>query len=850
MRVVHTYTVVPALPDRLAVLQDIAYNLWWCWNQEARDLFIRLDRDLWQETEHNPVAMIGRLSQERVDELMKDIGFLSHMDRVNNQLVQYLQTAPWWDRETGGHQNLTLSYFCAEYGLHECLKIYSGGLGLLAGDHLKSASDVGLPLVAVGLFYYNGYFQQKINADGWQNEYYPDLDFHNLPATLECKEDGRPVTITVDYPGRTLNVQCWRIQVGRVPLYLLDTNRPDNTPEDRQLTARLYGGDTEHRLKQELLLGVGGMRMLRALNINPDMFHMNEGHAAFLALERMRELVEGQGMSADLAREAITPGNVFTTHTPVPAGHDVFGPDQIDRYFGSWYDKLKLGRKAFLALGRENPHNEGEPFSMTVLALRCSAFANGVSKLHGEVSRQMMKAVWPEVPLHEVPIGSVTNGVHIQSYLSQELAQLFDRYLGPNWVAESVDHKVFQKIQAIPDAELWRMHERRREHLVAFIRERLQMQAKRSGWAPADLQYASEALDPEALTIGFARRFATYKRGTLVFRDIERLAKIVNDAEKPVQFVFAGKAHPRDEAGKKFIQEIFKISHQQRFRGKVIFLEGYDINIARYLVQGVDVWLNNPRRPREASGTSGMKAAANGVLNCSILDGWWPEAYNGQNGWAIGEGEDYEDLDYQDQIESQALLDLIEKQIVPLFYDRGHAGMPRGWTQFMKNTMMTCIPVFNTHRQVQDYTRKYYLKAAANSKAVAQNNYQGARNLWDWKMSLYQKWAQIRIEEVKAKQDASLPIGANLEVTARINLGQVNPNDVSVQLYNGGLDNQNELVNGTPEPMTGTKIGDGVYSFAGKVRCNASGKFAYTIRILPHHPYLSHGFISGLITWG
>ncbi|MGH7144817.1 MAG: alpha-glucan family phosphorylase [Planctomycetota bacterium] len=850
MRVVHTYTVVPALPDRMAVLTDIAYNLWWCWNQEARELFIRLDRGLWQETDHNPVAMIGRLSQERVDELMKDVGFLSHMDRVNNQLVQYLQTNPWWDRETAGKANVSFAYFCAEYGLHECLKIYSGGLGLLAGDHLKSASDVGIPLTAVGLFYYNGYFQQKINADGWQQEYYPELDFHNLPATLETDDNGNPITITVDFPGRTIHVQCWRIQVGRVPLYLLDTNRGDNLPEDRQLTARLYGGDTEHRLKQEVLLGVGGMRMLRALDIHPDMFHMNEGHAAFLALERMRELVEGRGMSADLAREAITAGNVFTTHTPVPAGHDVFGPDQIDRYFGSWYDKLRLGRKAFLALGRENPHNEAEPFSMTVLALRCSAFANGVSKLHGAVSRKMMQHVWPEVPLHEVPIGSVTNGVHTQSYLSQELCQLFDRYLGPAWTAEAIGHKVFEKIAEIPDAELWRMHERRREHLVAFVRERLQVQAHRSGWSPADLQFAAEALDPEALTIGFARRFATYKRGTLVFRDLDRLARIVNDAQRPVQFLFAGKAHPRDDAGKKFIQEIFKISHQERFRGKIIFLEGYDINIARYLVQGVDVWLNTPRRPREASGTSGMKAAANGVLNCSILDGWWPEAYDGQNGWAIGEGEDYEDLDYQDQVESRALLDIIEKQIVPLFYDRHNHGVPRGWTQFMKRIMTTCIPVFNTHRQVQEYTTKYYLKAAKNSQAVAQNNYQGARDLWDWKMSMYQRWAQIRIEEVHAKKDAALPIGGDLEVTARINLGQVSPQDVAVQLYHGNVDLQNEIVEGEPATMDGKKIAEGVYEFTGRVRCVVSGKFGYTIRILPQHPYLSHGFISGLITWG
>ncbi|MCZ7646601.1 MAG: alpha-glucan family phosphorylase [Planctomycetota bacterium] len=855
MRVVRPFTVVPYLPESIRSLRDIAYNLWWTWNQDARELFVRIDPDLWTSCGHNPVAMLGRVSQERLLEVSRDDGFLAHLERVRDTLEAYLSAKTWYDQLIGDAPRHTIAYFSAEFGLHECLPIYSGGLGLLAGDHLKSASGLGLPLVGVGLAYYNGYCRQYLNADGWQQEFLHGNDFYSLPSTLERDAQGQPllVSIQVPKPDRDVWFQIWRVRVGRVSLFLLDSKIDCNRPEDRSISDQLYGGDYEHRFVQELALGVGGLRALKALGIQPDVCHMNEGHSAFLAVERIRELVEQLGLSFEQAREAVIPGNVFTTHTPVPAGIDRFGADLIDKYFGSWFKKLGLDRKAFLALGRQNPHDEQEPFSMAILALKTAGYSNGVSKLHGEVSRRMFRGIWPEVPEHETPIDHVTNGCHVRSYVSDPLNELFIRYAGMRWTYEAAEADAnWRGPDLLPDAELWRVHERCRANLVTWGRQRVKKQLKRRGASPREVEGADEILDPEALTIGFARRFATYKRATLLFQDPERLSSLLNQKDRPVQILYAGKAHPKDEAGKAFIQQIVKYARDERFRKHIVFLEDYDITTARYLVQGVDVWLNTPRRPHEASGTSGMKAAANGVLNCSILDGWWCEGYDGINGWAIGSGEDYEDAQYQDNVESRALYDLLEKHVVPLFYQRGRDELPREWIKRMKRALQTCIPMFSTHRMLRDYAQKAYVPAGRRAAVMNQDGCAAARELWDWKMGLFQKWAQIRIERIDTPADGEIQVGRNLEVTAKVHLGPIRPESVDVQVFSGLLDEQGRISAGTALGMARdahAALPEGFHLFRVQIPCGASGRFGFAVRVLPRHSNLSTTFVPGLITW-
>ncbi|MBI3830085.1 MAG: alpha-glucan family phosphorylase [Planctomycetes bacterium] len=854
MRTVMSYTVVPRLPKKLEGLRKIAYNVWWSWSQQSRELFTRLDRDLWDSTGHNPIALLGRIDQKRLEEAAKDEGFLAHLRRVEETLESYLHAKSWYQQVNENALQASFAYFSAEFGLHESLPIYSGGLGLLAGDHLKAASGIGIPLTGVGLFYYNGYFRQYLNADGWQQEYLQANEFNNLPCTLERNAEGRPVTVGIELPGREVRLQVWRVDVGRIALYLLDAKIDANRPEDRSITDQLYGGDHEHRLKQEIALGIGGYRALRALGREPDVCHMNEGHAALLALERIRILIEEKGLTFEQAREAVIPGNVFTTHTPVPAGIDRFGADLIDKYFGSWYGRLRTDRRSFMALGRHRPHDEAEPFSMAILALKTAGYANGVSKLHGDVSRKMFRDLWPEVPVEEVPITSITNGVHVRSYVSDPLDEIFVRYNGPRWTYDAANEQTSWKgPERVPDAELWRVHERQRAKLVTWSRERLRGQLTRRGASAKETQAAEEVLDPEALTIGFARRFATYKRGTLLWHDPDRLAAILADKDRPLQIIYAGKAHPKDDAGKQFIQRIAQLARSERFRHKVVFLEDYDIRVARYLVQGVDVWLNNPRRPMEASGTSGMKAAANGALNCSILDGWWCEGYDGSNGWAIGRGEDYTDLEYQDQVESRALYDLLEKQIVPLFYERGEDGLPREWIRRMKRAMQTCIPVFSTHRMVREYTERFYMPAALRYQALNRDQAQAGRDLWDWKMGLYQRWAQVRIEQVSAPQTEALPVGGALEVSAKIHLGPVKHEWVDVQVYTGEMNDQGSIDNGRAISLGRDhdwRGEDGFHMFRGKVPCSGTGRFGFAVRVLPKHENLPNPFIPGLITWG
>ncbi|MGB9005791.1 MAG: alpha-glucan family phosphorylase, partial [Candidatus Aminicenantales bacterium] len=620
MKPIQTFIAVPTLPSPLERLRDLALNLRWAWHHDTIELFRRLDSVLWETTGHNPILMLGTIDQAKLEAAACDEGFLSHLERVAQDLDAYMAAeSTWFRRAHGVSQAPVVAYFSAEFGITECLSIFAGGLGMLAGDHLKSASDLGVPIVGVGLLYQQGYFRQYLNEAGWQQEVYENNDFHNLPMTLKRRPDGSPLTVEVSLPGRQVIVQVWWAQLGRVPLYLLDTNVPANRPEDRDITDQLYGGDIEMRIKQEILLGIGGYLVLEALGLEPTVYHMNEGHSAFLALERTRRLMETRGLSFAEAREAASAGLVFTTHTAVGAGHDYFPPQLMDRYFADSMRALGLSRRDFLALGRQNPDDDNEPFCMTILALHLAAHSNGVSRLHGRVSRKMWKGLWPGLPEDEIPIGHVTNGVQFQSWISREMKELYDRYLGPRWREEVADQTVWQGADRIAAEELWRTHERRRERLVAFCRRRLRTQLERRGASQTAVAAADEVLDPEALTIGFARRFVTYKRATLLLRDAERLARILNKPGRPVQIIYAGKAHPRDDPGKGLIRQIVELSRHEEFRRRLVFLEDYDMAVARYLVQGVDVWLNTPLRLQEASGTSGMKATANGVLNLSIL---------------------------------------------------------------------------------------------------------------------------------------------------------------------------------------------------------------------------------------
>jgi glycogen phosphorylase len=851
VRPIRTFTVLPKLPDRLVPLHTLAYNLWWSWNADAVALFRRINSDLFEALDHSPIRLLGATGQGRFEELAADDGFLAHMDRVAEALEHYLKAPTWFSTNFASDADARVAYFSAEFGIHESIPVYSGGLGVLAGDHLKSASDLGIPLSGVSLMYREGYFRQYLNVDGWQQERYPENDFFTLPLIPETDSAGEPVLVSVSFPGRDVQLRVWRIQVGRVPLYLLDANIPQNRPEDRAITAQLYGGDQHTRIQQEICLGIGGIRALNAMGKMPTVCHMNEGHAAFTTLERIRMLMEEHKLDFSSALEAVKAGTCFTTHTPVPAGNDAFPMAMIEQYLGDYMAKMGVDRNTLAAFGRQHPGNEQEPFGMTVLALKLANVSNGVSKLHGSVTRKMWKDLWPDLPPGEVPITSITNGVHTQSWLSPEIAGLYDRYLGIQWEERPTDFAIWKRVEHIPDAELWRTHERGRERLVAFARARLRAQFQRRGSPPSVVASAEEILDPDALTIGFARRFATYKRGDLIFRNGERLSAIVNSKDRPVQFVFAGKAHPRDNGGKELIQRVVQQARKPEFRRRVAFIEDYDMNVARHLVQGVDVWLNNPRRPLEASGTSGMKVPGNGGLNLSILDGWWVEGYDGDNGWAIGAGEEYTDLTYQDDVESRALLDLLEQDIVPTFYKRGGDGLPREWIRRMKRSIMSLVPVFNTNRMVEEYAERCYVPSHRRAAKLSAEHLKAARELAAWRRRVAGDWNQVRIEGVEAPAGESLRVGSEFPVKVRVHLGAFSPDDVEVQLCHGVLDAMGEIADprATPLRPDPTRNGSTVL-FAGSVPCRASGQFGFSVRVVPKHPNLPHSFEPGLVTWG
>ena len=847
-----SFVVTPSLPENLKDLSVISENMWWCWNSDAVELFRRLDRDIWEESYHCPKAMLGLVKQERLEELADDTSFISHMKLVKSELDKYMSVPTWFDKTFPEYKDKKIAYFSTEFAIHESLPIYSGGLGVLSGDHLKSASDMGLPLVGIGLLYRNGYFKQHLSVDGWQIEEYKVNHFYSMPMQLLTNDKEEPLSIEISLPNSPrVFARIWKVQVGRVALYLLDTDFDKNSPEDRTITGELYGGDKEMRIKQEKLLGVGGMKVLELLNIDPSVIHINEGHSAFLLLEKMRMLMKNKGLSFEQAQKVVKANCVFTTHTPVPAGNEVFSSQLVSTYFESLYKELGLSKEQFLALGRDlKVENMDKDFSMTILALKACGKANGVSRLHATVSRKMWQNVWPELPRKEIPITHITNGIHTNTWISYEFAGLFQRYIGDDWIDEPSDQTLWQRVADIPDAELWRSHERRKERLVSFARSRLKAQLERRGLSKHMISYADEVLDPEALTIGFARRFATYKRGNLIFRNLERIKKILTNKEKPVQIIIAGKAHPKDDKGKEIIKSIVALTSDPDLKYKVVFLEDYDMNVAHYLVQGVDIWLNNPLRPQEASGTSGMKAAVNGAINFSVLDGWWCEGYNGENGWVVGSTDTYNDLEYQNEMESRSIYELLEKEIVPLFYDRGQDDLPRGWITKMKTCMKTVGPMFNTNRMIEDYTRKFYIPSMELTEKMKANNYELAKNKTNWQSNIEKNWSKVSIINTDDNVgNKTIQIGSPMKIRVKVNLAGIAPEDVFVQIYEGYLNTKNVL---SDETFTNMKMvskeQDGAYIYEIETPTRMVGHCGYTVRIVPQYMDKVE-YLPGIIKW-
>jgi glycogen phosphorylase len=833
---VHEVDVHPALPERIAWLGEIARNVWSSWSPDAWDLFARLDPEAWERLGHNPVALLRGLPQEVLDAAAADESFVAMVARVARRLDAYASAPGWLVPAAPEAEGMLVAYFSLEFGLDAGIPLYSGGLGILAGDHLKSASDLGVPLVGVGLLYRNGYFRQALGPDGGQRERYPETDWSDLPLADVTGPDGTPVVVEVPVGGEVVRAAVRRIQVGRVPLLLLDADIDGNAPGSRMITSTLYGGDRDMRIRQEVLLGVGGVRALAAAGMSPTVFHMNEGHSALLALERLRALIADEGVPPAAARELVIASTVFTTHTPVPAGNETFAPDLARAYLEPLAEAAGMGWDDLAALA-EHPDEGDAAFGMTPLALRTSGFANGVAALHGDTSRRMWRGLWPALPLAEVPIASITNGIHTASWLSRDMHELLERYIGPGLRERPEDPAVWEKADTIPPGELWRVHELSRERLVLVARERLRAQLARAGSRRVASRAAGDALRPDALTICFARRFATYKRADLLFRDPERLARLLDDERRPVQFVIAGKAHPLDGPGKDLLRTVVQESQRPRLRDRIVFLEDYDMHIARYLVQGADVWLNVPRRPLEASGTSGMKAAVNGALNLSVLDGWWAEGYSPECGWAIGSGEQYDDPEENDAVEAEALYTLLEREVVPAFYARDASGRPREWTTMMTASIRRLGGAFSTGRMVREYAERAYVPAHRAATALAAGSAAGAAALAAWRDRTAAAWPAVGVRSTVVRAEGTtVPVGSDVTVEVRATLGTLTAGDVRVEVVAGVADGEGGIA--PRQVVTAVHEGSqgGEDRFVATVPASESGRLAIAARIVPCRP--------------
>ena len=853
MYIFNKITVNPQLPKRVGELLDIANNLWWSWNSEFLRLFKEIDSDLWETVGKNPVKFLKLVSQDKLEDIAKNEEFLAKYDEVVNHFNSYMQTKEtWFSKNYPNNANDLIAYFSAEYGIDEIIPIYSGGLGILSGDHLKSASDLGLPFVAVGLLYKNGYFNQKIDGYGTQKTEYTNIDLDNLPILPVKNENGEDLIIDVDFPDRKLYLKIWKIVVGRISLYLMDSDIDKNIAEDRVVTLRLYGGDQEMRIRQEIVLGMAGIKLLKRLGLNPSVYHMNEGHSAFLTLEVIKDVMEEKQVSFEVAKSMCSAKTVFTTHTPVPAGNDIFPIELMDKYFSNFWPKLGISREDFLRLGMKNSQGLEQGFNMGMLALRIAGKKNGVSKLHGAVSRRLFSDVWPNIAPDESPIEYVTNGIHTCSWLAPSMKKLFNQYLKPYWQDNIQDDETWNDIKNIPNKELWDTHTDRKKKLCALVKNNITTRLKSSGYNYEEINEIVSKLNPNALTIGFARRFATYKRATLIFRDLERLTQLLNNPERPVQLIFAGKAHPADKEGQDLIKYIHEVSMKPQFKGKIFLLENYNIAMSRYLISGVDVWLNNPRRPMEASGTSGQKASVNGVINFSVLDGWWAEGYNQKNGWTIGDNTEYQSYEEQDIADSESLYNTLENKIIPLYYEnKKEDGVSDKWMEIFKNSIISTGGKYSTSRMVIDYTRDYYIELANLSK----NHYQNLDEVIDftnWKKNMYASWKDIKITQNNNLDNITIDAGNQIEVHCIVNLPEnIDCNSIRAEVYYGKI-----LENGIMEQIQTVTMNlieqddeNRVYKYSAKIELKTGGNYGYTFRVMPQTDMMLNTANLDLIQW-
>ena len=850
MYIFNRVTVVPQLPQRINKLSEIANNLWWSWNTEYLRLFEVMDPDLWDVSERNPVKFLKMISQERIERAINDQEFLKKYDRVVENYENYMNSKnTWFTKNYPNNSKDLIAYFSAEYGLDEIVPIYSGGLGILSGDHLKSASDLGLPFVAVGLLYKNGYFHQRINSRGEQCSEYYNIDLYNLPILPVKDKVGDDVIIDIPLEDKTLYLKLWQINVGRIKLFLMDSDIEQNPEDYRGITLRLYGGDKEMRIRQEIVLGMAGVKALKTLGYNPTVYHMNEGHSSFLTLELIKNIMEEKQISFEMAREIATVQTVFTTHTPVPAGNDIFDVSLVEKYFDGFWDKLGITKEQFMKLGM--PGNELEPgFNMGILALKIAGKKNGVSKLHGEVSRELFAEVWPNIAEDESPITHVTNGIHTCTWLAPNLKELFNEYLPPYWQDNIQVDSTWEKIDNIPDQKLWNAHIERKEKLIKLIKQNVTNRYLNSGIGYDQISEIVNKLNPRALTIGFARRFATYKRATLLFKDIARLTQILNDEKRPVQIVFAGKAHPADKDGQELIKTIHEISLMPQFKGKIFILENYNIGISRYLISGVDVWLNNPRRPMEASGTSGEKAAVNGVVNFSVLDGWWCEGYNGVNGWTIGTNAQYDSYEEQDKADSNSLYHTLENKIIPAYYNQDRDGISKEWMTYMKNSIKSTGGKYSTSRMVCDYVNDLYMPLC-NLKKQYFDELQNVAEFTDWKKKVRNNWEKIKLVQDRNVDNARLVAGTQITVNCEVYLPNIEEENTDIQVYFGQF-----LNNGTVRnvyTMTMNKIAENKeehkYTYEATLDLKSGGNYGYTFRAMPKHKMLIDSENLDLVKW-
>ncbi|MPZ73316.1 MAG: alpha-glucan family phosphorylase [Nitriliruptorales bacterium] len=853
MKALRTFRVHPSLPSQLLPLNELASNLRWAWDRRTIELFRWVDADAWEDVGGNPVALLGRLAPQRAQALVDDAAFLSELADVHADLRRYVEKPRWAQSRRPAPPRV--AYFSPEFGITHVMQTYSGGLGVLAGDHLKAASDLGVDLVGVGLLYRHGYFRQHLDADGWQGERYPDLNPLNLPlARLE--REGVAATIDVAVGDRVVSCQIWKAQVGRVPLLLLDTDVAANASEDRVITDKLYGGDVEHRLRQEIVLGIGGMRALDlAREIGglggewqeqgPDVFHSNEGHAGFLQLERIRRLMVEEGLTLDQAVECARPAVLFTTHTPVPAGIDVFPGDLMARYFSHFAHECGTTLDELMRLGQEHQEGSSGRFNMAVMGLRLSATANGVSQLHGRVSRKMFQGLWPGMPSDEVPITSVTNGVHAATWVGQEMSAVYDRHLAPDW-AHNPD--AWRRVHDIGDDALWRARSRARERLVQRVRSSVYASRVRRGESPGSLAWTDEIFDPDALTIGFARRFAEYKRGNLLLRQADRLRTLLLATDRPVQFVFAGKAHPRDELGKDIIRQLVHFSGDPEIRTRFVMVEDYDMDLAQVLYQGVDVWLNNPRRPHEACGTSGEKAVLNGALHCSTMDGWWDEMFDGENGYAIGAGEDNPDAAQQDSADAHALFELLEQTLIPTFYERTEGPLPRRWVARVRRSLQTLGPRVLATRMVREYVDDLYAPLNARAQRLNADRHARAKALASWRTQVREAWTDVAVRGVTG-DEAVAQVGEERDVRVLVDLGSLAPQDVTVELVHGAVRSDGYIDTRSIQPLEHLGEEGRCQLFAGRFRAGASGEYGFAVRVVPADDDLLSWADTGLVCW-